>query len=346
MSSRKMSLFSSSASTKIWRDRVSDSVMSCWYGDGRWTHLLLPLTSLFKWLAHRRCQKMIRSDRWEPPVPVIVVGNISVGGTGKTPVVAALVKAFQAKGYRPGIASRGFGSRQQGSPLLVTKETNPVIAGDEPVMLAQQLNIPVMVDIDRVSAARALIEHSGCDLVITDDGLQHYKLKRHVEIVVIDGQRMLGNGLCLPAGPLREPPERLGTVDQVLINGFPESDLAFDFDSFHLQTDKLISVVCTDQSPPEAGTVHAVAGIGNPDRFFKTLRSLGYTVIPHAFPDHHPFIQQDLQFGDPLPVIMTAKDAVKCRGFAESNVWFLPVQARLPEVVLEKICQLIETNKP
>ncbi|AMO57030.1 tetraacyldisaccharide 4'-kinase [Endozoicomonas montiporae CL-33] len=336
----------SKRSATFWRDRLTRSIMNAWYGSGRWTLLLLPLTALFKWLARRRCQKTIRSQRWQPPVPVVVVGNLSVGGTGKTPVVAALVRFFQKKGYRPGIASRGFGADAQSLPLLVTADTNPAIAGDEPVMLAQQLQVPVMVDPDRVSAARALIERSGCNLIITDDGLQHYRLHRHVEIVVIDGQRMLGNGLCLPAGPLREPPERLQTVDQVLVNGAPSGDLPVDFDCFYLETAGLVPVACTDCSPPQGGKVHAVAGIGNPERFFRTLESLGFSVIPHGFPDHHGFVPEDIAFDDDLPVLMTAKDAVKCRGFAGNNVWYLPVQAHIPEAVLNKMVQLVETNAP
>ena len=176
--------------------------------------------------------------------------------------------------------------------------------------------------------------------------LQHYRLQRHVEIVVIDGQRMLGNGLCLPAGPLREPPERLQAVDQVLVNGRPSSDLPVDFDCIYLEAADLVPVGCSDCAPPEAGTVHAVAGIGNPERFFQTLESLGFRVIPHAFPDHHPFAPDDIVFHDDLPVLMTAKDAVKCRSFAGSNAWYLPVQAHIPEAVLNKIIQLVETKGP
>ena len=341
-----MSTVPSKMSATFWRDRFTRSIMNSWYGSGCWTRLLLPLAALFKWLAHRRCQAMIRSERWQPPVPVVVVGNLSVGGTGKTPVVAALVRLLRQKGYRPGIASRGFGANARDLPLLVTPDTNPAIAGDEPVMLAQQLRVPVMVDPNRVSAAQTLIERNGCNLVITDDGLQHYRLQRHVEIVVIDGQRMLGNGLCLPAGPLREPPERLQTVDQVLVNGRPSGELAVDFDCFYLETADLVPVACTDRSPPKAGTVHAVAGIGNPERFFQTLESLGFSVIPHGFPDHHGFVPDDIAFDDDLPVLMTAKDAVKCRSFAGPNAWYLPVQAHLPEAVLNKIVHLVETKAP
>lgn len=331
-------------SSRRWQDWFSDSVLSCWYGSGRWTLLLLPLSWLFKRLARKRCQKYLGAERWEPPVPVVVVGNISIGGTGKTPVVATLVQALLAKGYKPGIASRGFGAQSRNSPLLATPDSNPLVAGDEPVMLAKQLRIPVMVDVDRVTASRALIEQCHCDIVITDDGLQHYRLKRHVELVVIDGQRMLGNQYCLPAGPLREPPERLHSVDQVLVNGQPEGELPVPFDCFYLEVGELCPVGPVECPPPEPGVVHAVAGIGNPERFFKTLKSLGFKVIPHSFPDHHQFMPADLQFGDDRPVLMTAKDAVKCQRFAGANCWYLPVQAHLPAPVLEKIIHLIETK--
>ena len=332
--------------SKRWRDRFSDSVLNCWYGSGRWTLLLLPLSWLFKRLARKCCQKTLNGERWEPPVPIVVVGNISVGGTGKTPVVASLVKLLQEQGYKPGVISRGFGACGQDSPLLVRPETSPCIAGDESVMLARQLQVPVMVDPDRVAAARALLELGECDVILTDDGLQHYRLKRHVELAVVDGQRMLGNHHCLPVGPLREPPERLRYVDQVLVNGRPEGDLPVPFDCFYLEVGDLLPVSSTDRSPPEPGGVHAVAGIGNPERFFQTLKSLGFEVIPHAFPDHYQFKPGDIDFGDDKPVLMTAKDAVKCKAFAGADCWYLPVQAHLPAHVQEKIIHLIETKGP
>lgn len=337
----------SKTSARRWQDRFSDSVLNSWYGKGCWTRLLLPLSWLFSWAANRRRDKYLKSNRWEPPVPVVIVGNISVGGTGKTPVVSSLVKALQSRGYKPGIASRGFGAKGLDYPLTVSRDSDPSLAGDEPVMLAQQLDVPVMVDPNRVSAAQALIEQKGCNLIITDDGLQHYKLKRHVELLVVDGQRMLGNGYCLPAGPLREPPSRMNTVDQVLVNGQPATDLPTDFDCFYLQTDQLLPLLNDQGSDaPEACRVHAVAGIGNPERFFLTLESLGYDVIPHGFPDHHAFQPEDIEFGDGLPVIMTAKDAVKCSQFARQNHWYLPVRASIPEPVLERILSLIETKGP
>ncbi|WP_081870029.1 tetraacyldisaccharide 4'-kinase [Endozoicomonas numazuensis] len=339
-----------SKESRRWQAVFSDSVLNSWYGSGFWTRILLPLSFLYTRIARHRRMKLERSERWQSSVPVIIVGNITVGGTGKTPFVASLVARLQHQGFSPGIASRGFGAGKGiDVPAEVFPDSDPALVGDEPVMLAQQLNIPIMVDPDRVSAAQTLIEQKGCDLVIADDGLQHYNLDRHIELVVIDGQRMLGNGLILPAGPLRESPERLREADQVLINGEPSRPLSCDCDavSFFLEPDGLKPVIRQNEAqPPAPGKVHAVAGIGNPERFFKTLEGLGYEVIPHPFPDHYLFGKEDFQFRDDLPVIMTAKDAVKCSAFAESRFWFLPVQARVPEPVFERILKLIETKGP
>ncbi|MRI35240.1 tetraacyldisaccharide 4'-kinase [Endozoicomonas sp. OPT23] len=336
-----------SIESRRWKDRFSDSVLKSWYSTGGWTRLLLPLSWLYQRIAQQQKSKKLASDRWQPSVPVIVVGNISVGGTGKTPVVASLVKRLQSEGYRPGIASRGFGSSSLNYPLSVTADSDPKSVGDEPVMLASQTGIPVMVDPNRVSAAKALIEQFDCDLIIADDGLQHYNLVRHIELAVVDGARMLGNQLSLPAGPLRELPERLETVDLVLVNGQAQKKLDVAFDSFYLQPDDLKPVIKGKGSePPEKGKVHGVAGIGNPERFFLTLEQEGYEVIPHPFPDHHDFSELDLQFGDELPVLMTAKDAVKCRTYSNDKLWYLPVQAHMPESVFERILTLIETKGP
>ena len=332
-----------------WYVIISNSVLNSWYGNGWWTRLLLPLAWLYTFVAQRHRKNSLSSVRWVPPVPILIVGNITIGGTGKTPVVSSLVERLVRAGYHPGIASRGFGSGNGVSlPAFVTADSDPSLVGDEPVMLAQQLQVPVMVDPQRVLAAKALIDKNGCDLIIADDGLQHYKLDRHIEVVVIDGQRMLGNGLSIPAGPLREMPKRLKEVDQELINGFPEKQIDSAYDCFYLATDALKQVsgsACSNA--PAAGTVvHGVAGIGNPERFFKTLQSLGFKVIPHAFPDHHAFVIADIQFYDKLPVIMTEKDAVKCRHFAQRYHWYLPIRAQVPEAVFKRILTLIETKGP
>ncbi|WP_422413011.1 MULTISPECIES: tetraacyldisaccharide 4'-kinase [unclassified Endozoicomonas] len=337
-----------SKESRRWQAVFSDSVLKSWYGRGCWTRLLLPLSFLYARIAQNRRLKLERSERWQSPVPVVIVGNITVGGTGKTPFVASLVAKLIQQGFKPGIASRGFGAGKGiHLPAEVLPDSDPALVGDEPVMLAQQLNIPIMIDPDRVSAAKALIEQKNCNLIIADDGLQHYNLDRHVELVVIDGQRMLGNGLILPAGPLREPPGRLREVDQVLINGEPSGTLDCHSEHFSLEPGVLKPVNGQKADlPPASGKIHAVAGIGNPERFFRTLEKLGYEVIPHPFPDHYGFRKEDFQFRDNLPVIMTAKDAVKCSAFAESRFWFLPVQAQVPEPVFERILTLIETRGP
>ncbi|MDD7805409.1 MAG: tetraacyldisaccharide 4'-kinase [Endozoicomonas sp. (ex Botrylloides leachii)] len=328
------------------KQRLHAAVLKAWFTDKGWTRLLIPLTLIFKLLAQYRKVRLLAKNRWEPPVPILVVGNITVGGTGKTPVVASLVKGLQARGYSPGIISRGFGSSAHGYPRLVTPLSTPEEVGDEPLMLAKQLRVPVMVDSNRVQAAQALCNQHRCDLIIADDGLQHYNLKRHVELLVIDGKRMLGNNLCLPAGPLREPPERLHTVDVVLINGTPAKAPDFNFTEFTLIPESL-KPVATNLSetimPPEINTtVHAIAGIGHPDRFFNTLFSLGFKVIAHAFPDHYPFRAKDIYFDDDLPVIMTAKDAMKCVNFASQKHWYLPVIADISPTLIDAVVRLTE----
>ena len=330
---------------------LSHAVTNSWYQkSASWTRLLLPLSWLFSYFARRRKASYLNKERWQSPVPVLVVGNIAIGGTGKTPVVGALVKALQELNYKPGIVSRGFGVKGAQYPVSVTADSHPCQVGDEPVMLVSQLNVPLVVDPDRVQAAQYLQEHFECDLIIADDGLQHYNLQRDIEVLVIDGKRMLGNELCLPAGPLREPPDRIGTVDIVLINGDAQKTLPQPFQSagqsFYLQPGQLIPVNPQRSGLAlERGKVHAVAGIGNPERFFITLSELGYEVIPHPFPDHHEFIAGDICFDDDLPVLMTAKDAVKCQPFADQQHWYLPVTTSLPDGVLDRIVTLIEARK-
>jgi len=336
--------------------RVTVSVTDSWYNPaGGWTKVLKPLSRLFTLLAAKRKQRYLSRARWVPPVPVVVVGNITVGGTGKTPLVTALVTALQARGYRPGIISRGFGAGAGDAPVWVTPASDPARVGDEPVMLARQLGVPLVVDADRVRAARYLLERCDCNLLIADDGLQHYNLQRHIELLVLDGDRLLGNRLCLPAGPLREPPQRMGQVDLILINTGsetrPERWDGIEAQGpgrfcFSLQPSDLVSVCGSAQPPPGVGRVHGVAGIGHPERFFNTLRTLGYDVIAHPFPDHHPFTPADITFDDDLPVLMTAKDAVKCVGFATDRHWYLPVTARVPEPCIEQLVAMINARAP
>lgn len=261
--------------------------------------------------------------------PVIVVGNISVGGTGKTPLVARLVDLLRAAGYRPGIISRGYGGQSPHWPCTVTADSDPEQVGDEPVLLARRCRCPVVVGPDRVAAAQQLVETYDCNMIVSDDGLQHYRLRRDIEIAVIDGFRRLGNAACLPAGPLREPPSRLREVDFVVGNGAARGQeylmsLRGDV-ALHL-TDPCISSVLAHF---RESTVHAVAGIGDPWRFFDHLRHARLRLLEHPFPDHHPFRREDLHFHEDLPVLMTEKDAIKCRDIGPENSWYVPVSARL-----------------
>jgi tetraacyldisaccharide 4'-kinase len=267
--------------------------------------------------------------------PVVVVGNITAGGTGKTPLTIALVERLRAEGWTPGVASRGYGRADISEPLWVSPGTDTMEGGDEPVLIALRTQAKVRVDRDRVAAARALHE-AGCDVVVCDDGLQHYRLARDVEIEVIDGRRRYGNGRLLPAGPLREPPERAVDCDFRVVNLGTEGQAEGRFGEWpmHLLPGDAQPLVGGRARPLAAFAgqrVHAVAGIGNPERFFAMLRAHGIAVVPHAFPDHHRYAAADFDFGSRLPVLMTEKDAVKCRVFADEQFHSVPVRAELPE---------------
>lgn len=265
------------------------------------------------------------------PVPVVVIGNISVGGTGKTPLTIWLVQRLRAAGFTPGVVSRGYGGKAAAWPQWVTAASDPLQVGDEPVLIAQYAMCPVAVAPERVAAARMLLARVHCDVVICDDGLQHYALERDIEIAVVDGVRRFGNGWRLPAGPLREPVTRLRTVDFVVWRG--ETDTV----KFSMRLE--LGNACNLRDPTSVrdltsfhgSSVHAVAGIGNPAGFFQQLRATGLRIIEHPFPDHHPYTSSDLAFGDECPVLMTEKDAVKCRAFAAAHYWAVTAQVRVDE---------------
>lgn len=292
-----------------------------WLRRGRVDRMLSPLGALHA-AAGRARRRYWRSRAPRLPVPVLVVGNLFVGGSGKTPLVIHLAGLLQRRGRRCGVVLRGYGGRGGHWPQRVGPDSDPAVVGDEAVLIARRTGVPIAAGPDRVAAARLLVE-AGCDLVVSDDGMQHYRLHRDAEIAVVDAARGLGNGRCLPAGPLREPPERLTDADLVLAQGAAWRGAA---GYYELVPGELRPLSGDAVHAPGAGErVHAIAGIGNPARFFATLRALGYTVIPHAFADHHGFAPAELDFGDDLPVIMTEKDAVKCPGAA--GAWFLPVTA-------------------
>lgn len=310
--------------------------------------ILLPLSLLFQLLAAARRlfyrNGMLPSTRL--PVPVIVVGNITVGGSGKTPLTLWLARQLIENGWHPGIVSRGYtphGSSSPASPQAVHAASNPDETGDEPVLMAQRKLCPVWIGRDRAAAGRALLQaHPECDVLLSDDGLQHYRLQRDFEIAVIDGRRRFGNGLLLPAGPLREPPSRLDSVDAVVIHGGGTKPGEF---SMHLHGDvfyNLLNPETTVQAADFHGMhLHAVAGIGHPQRFFDHLHGLGLSVRPHAFPDHHRYQPEDLQFVDADAVLMTEKDAVKCSAFATEKFWVLRVDAQTDPALFQHILKKI-----
>lgn len=269
-----------------------------------------------------------------PGRPVLVVGNLIAGGSGKTPLTIAIVERLRAEGFMPGVASRGYGREQAGIARWVDASTDTAQGGDEPVLIARRTRAPVRVDRDRVAAARALID-AGCDIVVCDDGLQHYRLARDIEIEVIDGRRRYGNRLPLPAGPMREPPERGERCDFRVMNvGADDAEAGFGEWPMRLRAQDAVPLHGHRGAPLSAFAgqrVHAVAGIGDPERFFAMLRGLDIAVVPHAFADHHRYRAGDLRFGSDLPVLMTEKDAVKCATFQTERCYSVPIRAELPE---------------
>lgn len=309
--------------------RLQRWIEGIWYGERPAPLPLRCLAWLFGRIAFRRRQRL-QAAAQRLPVPVIIIGNISVGGTGKTPLIAALVEQLKARGLRPGLISRGYGGRARQWPQAVLASSDPAQLGDEPVMLAQRLDCPIWVGPDRVAAARALLAASAVDVLLSDDGLQHYRLWRDMELAVVDGVRGLGNGYLLPAGPLREPPERLSEVDLVVCNTALIETAARSEVCMHLLLQDAVNLVTGERRPLaefRARPVHALAGIGHPERFFGRLESAGLSLKRHGFADHHAFEATDLAFADDLPVLMTDKDAVKCRSFADERCWRVPVDA-------------------
>ncbi len=322
------------------QNKFAEKLLQGWSEPNALTFLLLPLSFFYRSVMAVRkyfySKKLF--DVYQPNVPVLVVGNISVGGTGKTPLTMAIVERARLLGFTPGVISRGYGGQALEWPQRVTAETSAHYVGDESVLIARSTGCPVVVGPKRGAAIDLLLSEHDCDLIISDDGLQHYALARNAEIAVIDQQRRHLNQYCLPAGPLREPQSRLASVNLILNHVAPvergEKD-PFNRSQenlFRLKNKGFVNVndnkSCDLQRVEK---VHAVAGIGHPLRFFRLLRALGFDVIEHAFPDHHRFVAEDFSFGDDMTVIMTAKDAVKCVAFAQSNWHYLSVEAELNE---------------
>jgi tetraacyldisaccharide 4'-kinase len=309
-----------------------------WYGGQPvpfWMRSLVPVYRLLRGAVglvwHAGLRKPHRLS-----VPVIVVGNITAGGTGKTPVVLALVEALREQGWKPAVVSRGYGGSAT-TPMLLDEAPDPAVVGDEPSLIRRRSGVPVAIGRNRVDAAR-LLQAAEVDVILADDGLQNPSLARDIEICVIDGMRRLGNGRLLPAGPLRESAARLDSVDFVICNGGQAAPGEIPMD---LRGD-MARPLAGDGSPRLLSTfagerVHAIAAIGNPERFFDSLRQWHIKLIEHAFTDHHALTAQDLQFDDKLPILMTEKDAVKCASFAGPRHWQVPVEAELPGAFFDQL---------
>ena len=338
--------------------RAERAIDAIWYGRSPLRWALWPISLLFRAAASLRCAAYGRGVKRsvELPVPVVVVGNITAGGTGKTPFVIWLAAELKSRGWSPGIVTRGYRGRAASWPQRVGAQSAPALAGDEAVLLAKRTGCPVVAGPDRVAAARCLLAEAArgghvVDVVLSDDGLQHYRLARAFEIAVVDGARGFGNGLCLPAGPLREPASRLGSVGAVVVNegggesagsapaGVPE-------DAFRMTL--AVSGVYRITDGESVGlaafagrTVHAVAGIGHPERFFRMLEQAGIAVIRHPLPDHADIAAADLRHAPAAPVLVTEKDAVKCRSIAHEDVWCVAVDAVLDAEAGDRLIALL-----
>lgn len=333
-------------------------LLRIWY-EPRWRWAawpLAPLAALFALTASARRWAyrvgLLSSERLSAPVAVI--GNLTVGGSGKTPLTVWLARALAERGVRVGIVSRGYGGVVQ-QPMVVLPQSNPAECGDEPVMMAQQAGVSVAIARRRADAGRLLLQQQALDLLLCDDGLQHYALNRDLEIVVIDGRRGLGNGWLLPAGPMRESRRRLSRVDAIVVNGEGAEALALPADKPRFSMSVRLAGLrpvgdpaaeLTDMASWRGRRVHAAAAIGDPGRFFDALRLAGLDVIEHPAEDHHVWRASELQFADSLPVLMTAKDAVKCRGFAAANWYSVEADVDLPQAAAHELLSMFQRLLP
>ena len=323
---------------------VGELLNGIWYGKSPARFALLPISALY--IALVRLRRTAYRRGWRPAVeaavPVIVVGNVSVGGTGKTPFVIWLAEQLKQRGRKVGIVTRGYRGKGTEWPRAVTAQSDPREVGDEPVLLARRTGCPVVAGPDRVACVEALLENERVDVVLSDDGLQHYRLARAFEIAVVDGARGMGNGLCLPAGPLREPPSRLQEVDAIVVNGdgwghagvFRAEAVVTKI--YHLKDGELRTLDSFRSKP-----VHAVAGIGNPQRFFELLRDAGLEVEAHPLQDHAEITLDELTFEEPGAILITEKDAVKCEHLKVGGVWCVVVDFRFDADSTARLMRLI-----
>lgn len=321
-------------------------ITKIWSGNSKLYWLLVPFSLIYGLIVmiRRMCYRLGILKSWRSPIPVIIVGNLSVGGNGKTPLVIYLIEQLRGKGYKVGVVSRGYGGESHHYPVMVDTNSSAKDVGDEPLLVYQRTKVPFAVSPKRSDAIKLLLAQHQLDLIITDDGLQHYALQRDIEIVVIDGNNGFGNGWYLPAGPMRELPSRLKHVDFVVVNGQSQQNYqqAYTMQLFPL---KAINILTGEQKlVNELHSVHAMAGIGDPNRFFNMLKKLDIKLMGCiAFPDHQAYSLQDLaDLTKPSEILlMTEKDAVKCTSFAQSNWWYLPIEATLPIKFIESLQQKI-----
>jgi tetraacyldisaccharide 4'-kinase len=318
--------------------RLESRLNKIWYGRASPPWWLTPLSAIYSMVSSVRrfayAKGVVRSKRLS--CPVIVVGNLTVGGTGKTPLVCWLASHLTELGFRPGVVTRGYGGSSR-RPRLVQSSDKADVVGDEAILLARKTGVPIAIGRNRPAAAQLLI-NAGCDVIVSDDGLQHYALARDCEIIMIDGDRRFGNGRLLPAGPLREAPARMKSADAVVINGGTVQSGG----ALHMR------LLATSAIAMKFGTAkplrefsgrpaHAIAAIGNPQRFFATLRAVGISVVEHPLPDHAQLTLEDISFADDLPVLMTEKDAVKCQEIAGPDHWYVPVNVAFAPGDSEKL---------
>lgn len=343
----------------FWREKLSNTVLQSWETPSVLSYLLWPLSLVYRFVfaLRRRAYKLNLLKSYRAPVPVIVVGNITVGGTGKTPMVVYLIEQLRAHGYKPGVISRGYSGKAQSYPLFVNANTSVHESGDEPALIVGRTSVPLCVGANRRLAIELLLKQADVDIVISDDGLQHLALQRDIELCLVDQTRKQSNHFLLPAGPYREILSRLQSVDFVIRHQAINDSLnhAADRTTDKIQTDNFVMTLVPqkpmalltlahnqDSSGVETeldatNGVHAVAGIGHPQRFFNSCEALGLLIDQHAFDDHHQFSLSDISFADNKPVLMTEKDAVKCAKFATDKHWYLPVNAKLSEQFIPKL---------
>lgn len=325
-----------------WRTSLANTLQQSWQSANYLSYLLWPLSIIYRLVFALRSAAYRRNffKSYKASVPVIVVGNITVGGTGKTPMVIYLIEQLRASGYKPGVISRGYSGNAESYPLFVTADIAAEQAGDEPALIVRRTAAPMSVGPNRQHAIEQLMQLADIDIIISDDGLQHLALQRDIEICLMDATREQKNHFLLPAGPYRESRKRLQSVDFIVshqsnLNAAENSENQW---VMKLETQNPVPLASNNKQAfkPEKG-IHAVAGIGNPQRFFASCESLGWQIERHAFDDHHQFQASDITFDDGKPVLMTEKDAVKCIDFASQQHWYLPVNAKLNESFMPQL---------